>query len=154
MIQTKSALCSIYSLSAYITPLIKLRFTISSSDYLFLSEVERKQGFTPHSRSPLSPYFLSVELCDVGRKRTGFSGLETRIALFRNDVAASRRRKRDRASWRTRVCLSVRRCMKGTGGCTRTLRDTRIHGTPSIRARLAKLSSLETYQRINGDGSC
>lgn len=149
MIQTKSALCSIYSLSAYITPLIKLRFTISSSDYLFLSEVERKQGFPPHSRSPLSSYFLSVELCDVGGKRTGFSGLETRIALFRNDVAAaSRRRKRDRASWRTRVCLSVGRCMKGTEADAHELCE--IHEYTARQVYVRDLRNFQVWKLTNG----
>lgn len=38
-----------------------------------------------------------------GEEKRGFSGLETRLALFRNDVAAfPRREQRDSATWRTR----------------------------------------------------
>lgn len=79
--------------------------------------------------SPFSSHFLSIELCDRGQIKAGFSGLKTRIALFRNDVTASL----DEGNAIVRVgergirVLSVR-------GCIRTLRDTRIHDTPSTRA--------------------
>lgn len=102
------------------SPLFKLRLVTSKPDYLFLSGNVRGEREDPHLRPP--PFFLILpgggrQRYEVERKggkgRMGFSGLETRLALFRNDVAAfPRRRKRDSASWRTRHA-SARRTMKG-----------------------------------------
>lgn len=86
---------------------------------LFIFIRRRKRGST--SSSPALLHDTSWrwrrtwrEVEKKGRKgRVGFSGLETRLALFRNDVAAfPRRRKRDSASWRTRHA-SARRAWKG-----------------------------------------
>lgn len=110
---------SLYGFSASTFPLFKLRLVTSRPDYLFLPCDERED---PHPRPPLFFMILRGD-GDVARGREegrkggmGFSGLETRLALFRNDVAAfPRRRKRDSASWRTRHASARSTGKRGEG---------------------------------------